>query len=342
MPLSKNAVIRYMVLDRCFSDRSAKYHVTDLIDACRAELARVNGTWGTKGAEGVSRRQIYDDMNEMEMIYGVDIEHIQDGHKKYHRYAEDSKTIADTNLRQDEINIVNDAMMILKRFEGLPQLDWMGDLENKMYTTSRLGESTNSVVSFQRNQYLKGMQEWYKLLFDFIVNRQTVELKYHPFGKDVMTVTVSPYHLKQYNSRWFLIAKRKDFDGLSNYAIDRIEQVESSNSPFEPLPDGFSFEDYFSDVVGVSVVDGAPVEEVVLYVAPKRFFYIDSKPLHESQRTNRHPLDDGRYEVKIYVQDNYELRSLLRSFGSEIEVVSPQSLRKKMIDEVSALNKLYQ
>lgn len=63
---------------------------------------------------------------------------------------------------------------------------------------------------------------------------------------------VSPYHLKQYNNRWFLIAKRKDFDKMSNYAIDRIKEIKETTKVFEPLDDDFDFEEFFSDVVGVS------------------------------------------------------------------------------------------
>lgn len=68
---------------------------------------------------------------------------------------------------------------------------------------------------------------------------------------------VSPYHLKQYNNRWFLVAKRKDFDKMSNYAIDRIEGIKETTRTFEPLDNDFDFEEFFSDVVGVSVVEGA-------------------------------------------------------------------------------------
>ena len=33
-------------------------------------LERQNGDSGSKGAEGVQRRQIFDDMNDMELMYG--------------------------------------------------------------------------------------------------------------------------------------------------------------------------------------------------------------------------------------------------------------------------------
>lgn len=81
MATNKNAIVRYRALDKCFSSRTRKYYMNDLIEACRMALERQNGDSGSKGAEGVQRRQIFDDMNDMELMYGVTIDRIQDGHK---------------------------------------------------------------------------------------------------------------------------------------------------------------------------------------------------------------------------------------------------------------------
>ena len=40
-------------------------------------------------------------------------------------------------------------------------------------------------------------------------------------------------------------------------------------------------------------------------------------------------------------QNNYELRSLLRSFGEQIEVMAPASLREMMKDSADAVSKMY-
>ena len=82
MATNKNAIVRYRALDKCFSSRTRKYYMNDLIEACRMALERQNGDSGSKGVEGVQRRQIFDDMNDMELMYGVTIDRIQDGHKK--------------------------------------------------------------------------------------------------------------------------------------------------------------------------------------------------------------------------------------------------------------------
>ncbi len=40
MPLDKNKILRYQVLDRCFRDTSRLYKVTDLLDCCNQEMRR--------------------------------------------------------------------------------------------------------------------------------------------------------------------------------------------------------------------------------------------------------------------------------------------------------------
>ena len=42
------------------------------------------------------------------------------------------------------------------------------------------------------------------------------------------------------------------------------------------------------------------------------------------------------------VQNNYELRSLLRSFGAQIEVIAPESLRQMMKETAEAVSQIYE
>ena len=56
-----------------------------------------------------------------------------------------------------------------------------------------------------------------------------------------------------------------------------------------------------------------------------------------------HPkhLADGDWKITIKAQDNYELQSLIRSFGEQIEVVAPESLREKMKETAQKLCEVY-
>lgn len=341
MPTNKNAQIRYQALDKCLGNWSLRYYIEDLVEACNEALYIYNGN-STKG-DGVKKRQVQEDLKFMESEegYRMMIDAIQDGHRKYYRYHVRNASIKEQPINQEEINLIHDTLMLLKRFEGVPQFEWLEEVENHLYSTSQLGENARSVVSFQNNPYLKGMNKFYKPLFDAIVNKRVVELKYQPFGKEERVVTVNPYHLKQYNNRWFLIAKRTDFDDyLSNFAIDRISSIEEISKPFEPLDDDFDFDDYYGDVVGVSVTNN-PVEQVVLHVNEKVLGYIMTKPLHESQSSQLVQVDDNHWEVTLKVKDNYELRSFLRSFGDQIEVIKPEHLREEMKRLAEGLSEMY-
>ena len=47
MATNKNAIVRYRALDKCFSSRTRKYYMNDLIEACRMALERQNGDSGS-------------------------------------------------------------------------------------------------------------------------------------------------------------------------------------------------------------------------------------------------------------------------------------------------------
>ena len=340
MPTNKNAQLRYQVLDRCLSNWSRRYYIEDLVEACNEALYQYNGE--TKDGGGVKKRQVQEDLKfiESEEGYGMLIDAIQDGHRKYYRYHKKGASIKEQPITQEDLALIHNALILLKRFEGVLQFEWLDDLEKRLYTTSKLGETLDSVVSFQHNPYLKGMDAYYKPIFDSIVNKRVIEIVYHPFGKYARTIIVIPYYLKQYNNRWFLIGKHKDSKYLSNFAIDRIESYKETSKPYEPLSEDVDFKEYFSDIVGVSL-SNAPVEEIVLKVSNKAYGYIVTKPLHESQSAVSIPIGEDYWQVILKVQNNYELRSLLRSFGEQIEVMAPASLREMMKDSADAVSKMY-
>ena len=88
-------------------------------------------------------------------------------------------------------------------------------------------------------------------------------------------------------------------------------------------------------------ITNTPVENVVLKVNQQALSYIVTKPLHESQCATPEPMQDGYWKITLKVKDNYELRSLLRSFGEQIEVLAPESLRNVMKESAEQLNNMY-
>ena len=142
--------------------------------------------------------------------------------------------------------------------------------------------------------------------------------------------------LKQYNDRWYLIAQVKGYTSYSHYALDRIDGFEELSLPYKET--NRNFEDYFDEVVGVTVPETVS-EDIILKVSKPRFEFIRTKPLHLSQRIIE---ENKEYAVvSINVKVNKELDSLILSFGDHMEVLAPDSYRKHIAEKVLALNSKY-
>ena len=186
-------------------------------------------------------------------------------------------------------------------------------------------EQDESVLSMDTNMDLKGM-DYLGPLFGFIVNKRVLKITYHPFTSgEPLEFIIHPYYLKEFNNRWFLLGYNTEAD-KPNWvvALDRIVSVEETELPYKKS--GIDWEYYFSDFVGVSKSDDydEPVE-VLLEVDEDQFPYIETKPLHQTQRVKSR---EAPILISIQVIPNYELKSLILSFGEKIRVIKPVALRE--------------
>jgi predicted DNA-binding transcriptional regulator YafY len=89
----------------------------------------------------------------------------------------------------------------------------------------------------------------------------------------------------------------------------------------------YDFDDYFDDIIGVTRPDEGVVEKIVLKFNETSLPYVLSKPLHGSQKSIR---TENGHLISIEVMQNYELESLLLSFGDRVKIISPQHLLDKI------------
>ena len=89
--------------------------------------------------------------------------------------------------------------------------------------------------------------------------------------------------------------------------------------------------EYFEDIIGVTKIENAPVENIVLHFYGRTGNYIETKPIHESQKSKW--IDEDVLEVRIKVIRNFELERLILSYGSNVKVIEPLDLAK-IIDNI--------
>ena len=135
-----------------------------------------------------------------------------------------------------------------------------------------------------------------------------------------------PYYLKQYNNRWFLFGYNPEKEKHDwNLAIDRIVSFKEIKGKYQPNVI-IDWQDYFEDIIGVTKPGDATVGNVVLHFTGKTGNYMETKPLHGSQKSKW--LDDQTLEVKLQLIINYELERLILSYADCVSVIQPISLAK--------------
>ena len=329
MPVDKQVLLRYKILNRCFRNRYKEYTIDDLVDACNDALRKAD-------KQDVSKRTIQNDINTLEADYGImHDEKLKRGRHPLYRYRDTSYSLPFLRMNDEERNKIQDAIRVLEDFEGDPLYDWARTLLMQV-GGGMFNVDTSSVVSFQSNPDLKGLNLFGKIL-QAILTKRTLKMVYTPFGKDSYTERVYPYHLKQFNDRWYLIAQAVGYDTYGHYALDRIESFEEISLHYkEPEVD---FSEYFDDIIGVTVPERYEPVDVILRVWNNRFHYIKTKPLHLSQRIIA---EEGGYtRISINVKINKELISLLLSFGPDVEVIAPASLRKMLAKDIHVMSEKY-
>jgi predicted DNA-binding transcriptional regulator YafY len=320
MSTNRNAVLRYNTLDKCFSNFGRKYYFNDLLEIVNNALSNFDPTTG-----GIKTRQLRDDIRFMKSDagYSAPIEAIKDGRKAYYRYDEKNFSINNSPLNSTEAEQLKNAITILQRFEGAPQFEWITELAPMLTDHFGLVDSNQKVMSYDTNIDYAGYDK-IQPLFNAIVNKRVLKIEYEPFNKDKFILEFHPYYLKQYNNRWFVFGLNDKLNIPKwNLALDRINVIDECSSKY--INNDINWDDHFEEIIGVSTPDQSEPEDIELIFSKEQANYINTKPLHPSQKPKL--LENGELRVILNLIPNYELEMTILSFGDRVKVIKPLSLK---------------
>lgn len=338
MPVNKSALIRYQTLDRCFRNTGRNFFFEDLQEEINKVLMEIDPS-----GNGISRRQLLYDIGFMEGSDGweIPLERIRVGRKLVFRYSDPNFSINNQPLNQTEIKQIESALFILSRFQGLPQFEWISEMIPMLENKLGISGENRKVIAYDSNIDYQGYDK-IAPLFNAIINKRVLEITYKDFKSPKAYVVVfHPHYLKQYNNRWFVFGKNenppKENSSVEVWtlSLDRIQSIAESN--FTYLDSMRDWEAYFDDIIGVTRFPDKSPEEVKLLFSSDIAPYAFTKPLHLSQKPKW--LDCGELEIRITVIPNYELESVILSFGEKVKVLEPEWMRTKIKDRwTSAVN----
>lgn len=117
--------------------------------------------------------------------------------------------------------------------------------------------------------------------------------------------------------------------------IDRIQNIKQVNELIFQEYQGMDLDDYFNQVVGVSINVGAKREKIIIKADFPAAGYIESKPFHNSQiiveKTNNYIV----FELNLIT--NYEFETQLLGYLDECIIVKPDKLRQKLIERAEKI-----
>ena len=337
MSITKKPLIRYKILDSCFRNPYKNFTINLLLDFVNEKLRELFDS----DTQCIKLRQLQDDISFMRSSEGwsIALAELNDGKKKIYRYEDLNFSINNANLNEIEINEFQSAIQVLAQFEGMPQFDGIQEIIAKLKYDLKDKKDVKPFIGFDSNQDLKGI-EHFSLLYSAVQNQTPLKITYQDFKTiEPYTYLLHPYYLKQYNNRWFLFGLHKEsMKSDYNVAIDRIFNVEVTNEIFIPNTE-IDWQDYFSDMIGVSKPIESKIEEVILHFNSLTGRYMENKSIHETQKHKW--LDENTFEVRIKVYLNYELERLILSYGDSVKVISPIKLQDIIKQRLKAGFQLY-
>ena len=172
-----------------------------------------------------------------------------------------------------------------------------------------------------------------------------LQITHQRFDSDAPhTLFLAPFCLKVFKQRWYVFGVKCEIDEplavkassvTRIYALDRVKSLVTSEQTFK-MPKNFDAPTYFSPFYGVFCGPDYKPELVRAHVKSEvSAKFLRSLPLHHSQRE----VEPCVFEW--YLAPTLDFIQQLRTQGSELEILAPQSLRDKFAEEAQNILKLY-
>ena len=336
MPANKNALIRYKTIDNCLRNRYRRWTLEDLVDACSDALYDMEGI-----RKGVSVRTVQGDIQMMrsdKLGYNAPIEVYE---HKYYRYADKDYSITDMPLSQNDYEVMQEAVDMLRQLQDFDQFSEMSDVVSRLQDKLSISQNNRKpIIHFDNVPNLKGLK-LLNPLYNYIAHKQTLRIMYQSFSaRQPHEYILCPYLLKEFRNRWFLFGSKATDLLLFNLPLDRIVSVEPVDVQFRENPD-FDSEHFFDDVIGVSKNIKNTPRRIKFWASREQSLYIMTKPVHPSQKLKRRNEEDGSCIFEIEVVINFEMYSVFMSYGPGIKIIYPRQACAYMRDKLREAADLY-
>ena len=170
-----------------------------------------------------------------------------------------------------------------------------------------------------------------------LLERKRIEIDAWNRGRnETNTRTISPQRLIHYRDNWYLDAWCHLRNDLRSFSVDAIQRVKVLREKARNVAVA-KLDEHYTSAYGI--FGGQAKAWAVLRFSPERARWVQSERWHREQQSE--VLPDGSYRLRVPYSDERELLMDILRHGRHVEVEGPESLRRVVGDEVSALTGMY-
>jgi len=337
---NKSANARYRIIDKCLRDKSRPYPtLEDLIEACSEGLNRM----GLSGSVGRSTIQHdIQDLREGKAIIGkrVPIEY----HKKEkgYYYYDKSFSLDSLQLDEEEWSALRYASSLLFQYKEVRLFSHFKSAIERIDNAFELGlveeDEIEKIILFETATSTKGLH-WIQDLYYAIKFSYSVEIKYENiYRKEKRRHRLTPYLLREYQNRWYVIGWSEEKELYATFSLDRILELKTIKEK-EIKHTSFDANKFFADSIGIYSGSGKPL--VIRLIIKQPFNrLVELSPIHSTQKVIKETKDSISIQLKVHI--THELRNRILSMGPHCKVESPKALKEEIKGLINSMKKLYQ
>lgn len=172
-----------------------------------------------------------------------------------------------------------------------------------------------------------GTEQLYDLLYAINKHLQ-VTFSYQTFYcENAIERTVKPLAIKEFKYRWYLFAQSTKDEKVKCYGLDRMSNLQISNTNFVPATD-YNLSEQLKYCFGIVSPNAEKPSDIILSFNPFNGRYIKTLPLHHTQQILLDSTDELRISLKLYLTDDFIMELL--SYGDKVKVIQPEELADKL------------
>lgn len=310
-----------MLMER--TDENHPMTVKDMIN----ELAKYNIS--------AERKSIYDDIELLRDIYGLDIIQVRNRSVGYYIGSRQFE-LAELKLLVDSVQSAKfmtskKSLSLISKIEQLASHHDAQLLRRQVYVTNRV-KAANENIYYNVDRIHDAIARNRRITFKYFEWTMDKTKKYR---KDGELYTETPISLTWDDENYYLITYKQKYNSFTHYRVDKMENISITDDE-RIMPDvPFNPAEYSKKVF--SMFGGEEEYVTVEFDSSLAGVVIDRFGMDVSM----HRKSDTHFTASLKVAVSNQFLSWVMSFGSKAKIVSPRSVVTKFVNLIDETKNVY-